>query len=55
MEKRKCGFIEHFNLKPTLMKCNCMTFTEQLERNQLSLLLSFSATGDNRIVFSLHT
>lgn len=40
---------EHFHPEPTLMKCSLMTFTERLERNQLSVSLSPSATGDTEL------
>lgn len=38
-----------FHPEPTLMKRSRMTFTERLERNQLSVSLSPSATGDTEL------
>lgn len=48
-EEGKCGSFWTFSPWPTLMKCSRMTFTERLERNQLSVSLSPSATGDTEL------
>lgn len=55
VEERKCGFVEHFNPESALMKCNCTTCIGHLERNQLSVFVSFSATSDSRMILSLNT
>lgn len=46
----KCCSVGHFNPEPTLMKCRRVTFTECLERHQLSVSLSSSATGDTELL-----
>lgn len=48
-EEGKCGFVGHFNPKPTLIKCSRVTFTECSERHQLSVSLSSSAMGDTEL------
>lgn len=50
MEERRCGFVEHFNPKPVLIRCNCITFSEYSERH-LYFYLSVLQETNNRNCF----